>query len=1214
MARIANPSVFRAEAVTIDWNAVANAQREAGGQVGDAPPRTRVSWACAGSLGVPHGVFTVWHRFPKAVKLVPSRNPVQSYGSQSLLTWTGAAGRVIVQGTVTDPGRPVTVTLYWGAPTTESAVAATTRTGSGTVSVDLRTSGATCALVDNLSSPVVSVQPLADIVNAADWTPYELVGLPVDGPLGDYDGGKQGMLTALTDPTSAALERLSRGAPPFGWYPVLPSGVNAPDWLTPDLPRMVAVLQGELLPRLDDLYQPGLPERDQRSITRPTIVPAPGQTTVGVGPTTQIDAAPWPMLAIPSQTDAYLNLALGFGTAYPPMSSDNRVARGAPPEFLVTATYSGGPTIDLDGTPIGVGPAGEYAAYAPPVEHGVTASPLGLTAARYSLNAPTGIDQPWQENVRLSWPRPTVGAGWGRVTAQAYCRYPTGAGDAEPGCEKNDDWGGWRIGSVPSADSAGRTSVIDPYTDIPLGSGGRHLGYGAAHDDIYGVWSPWVETHVDTTEPGAALPILANPALTARYSGTASACPAHLRVETMLEWAQRTTTGVELTAVLYPMVGPSSAPPPGVGPGVAPAGCHTASWSYTFAGDIPTGVGCTVTPLDQDGYDATRTVPPVPITPGPGQGDPRRFRTDVDLAPLDFTATGRWGVVIWARRATAVGPSPTGWVASAPDRWVIATAGSPVPVVPQVVILPGVPLGSMLDAAGSSHVTIAWGAPPAAPVKNWVIWGTTEQNLRDTLGLPAAANPVPGARLLELRGVLAARGSEAQRAFRRVLEVPESPGSPRAADVPLARGASDLQLFVVTSTTPTGTDSPFPTVGLDTQTQVFMAPRVVSPAPPLVRTAITETGVEVDLEVASNVPVGGFRLYRTRVFDAARRADSMGAPTIVPAVAVLDGGQPQRDVRSGAPLYAASTTLATGAGWQPSYLRAVAVPDTSGVPEQAIRGLLSAESDIVTVATPPPGGPDLAPLVVSDGTPDHLVMVARTSTAAPDDTAWGAHRVAGKDVTISDAGLGAEATVALADLVTLGDGTPAPATLPAPGEAVLVRGRRSGGRTPLAVWFARADATADADVALRLVDPLGRATVQRATAPGVPVPPPPPPTLTLRGVSHPTPTTTRVTVTTSASAADVPPATFSASAQPRMLRGPRLRIYRGSAALPDIPATSAAVAQPGLIGFGWRRLFGPIGFRRVRAWDVLIPAGAPLTIRVTITAGDGQSASLSITV
>jgi hypothetical protein len=166
----------------------------------------------------------------------------------------------------------------------------------------------------------------------------------------------------------------------------------------------------------------------------------------------------------------------------------------------------------------------------------------------------------------------------------------------------------------------------------------------------------------------------------------------------------------------------------------------------------------------------------------------------------------------------------------------------------------------------------------------------------------------------------------------------------------------------------------------------------------------------------------------------------------------------------------------------------------------------------------------------------------------------------------------------------------------------------------LAVWFARADATSDADVGLRLVDPLGRATVQRATAPGVPLPPPPPPTLTLMGVSHPTPTTTRVTVTTSASAADVPAARFSASAQPRMLLGPRLRLYRGSADLPDIPATSAVVAQPGVIGFGWRQIFGPFGFRRIRVWDVLVPAGAPLTVRVTITAGDGQSASISTTV
>ena len=53
------------------------------------------------------------------------------------------------------------------------------------------------------------------------------------------------------------------------------------------------------------------------------------------------------------------------------MSSDVGVAQISPPEFLVTATYSAGPAIDVDGHAIGVGPAGEYAAYAPPVQHGV---------------------------------------------------------------------------------------------------------------------------------------------------------------------------------------------------------------------------------------------------------------------------------------------------------------------------------------------------------------------------------------------------------------------------------------------------------------------------------------------------------------------------------------------------------------------------------------------------------------------------------------------------------------------------------------------------------------------------------------------------------------------------------------------------------------------------------------------------------------------------
>jgi hypothetical protein len=67
-----------------------------------------------------------------------------------------------------------------------------------------------------------------------------------------------------------------------------------------------------------------------------------------------------------------------------------------------------------------------------------------------------------------------------------------------------------------------------------------------------------------------------------------------------------------------------------------------------------------------------------------------------------------------------------------------------------------------------------------------------------------------------------------------------------------------------------------------------------------------------------------------------------------------------------------------------------------------------------------------------------------------------------------------------------------PATPPAnaaPGP-VIVRGARTAGRTPLAVWFTRPDATDPVDVTLRLFDPVGRVTERVITVAGWVAPPP----------------------------------------------------------------------------------------------------------------------------
>ncbi|MBN9189477.1 MAG: hypothetical protein J0I62_13395, partial [Microbacterium sp.] len=87
MARIPNPGFFRAEAVGIDWAAVAKSHGQqlppADGQGDPAASRgltLRLAWACHGDLGVPHGVFTVWRRPATSTDARPADVAVQPTG------------------------------------------------------------------------------------------------------------------------------------------------------------------------------------------------------------------------------------------------------------------------------------------------------------------------------------------------------------------------------------------------------------------------------------------------------------------------------------------------------------------------------------------------------------------------------------------------------------------------------------------------------------------------------------------------------------------------------------------------------------------------------------------------------------------------------------------------------------------------------------------------------------------------------------------------------------------------------------------------------------------------------------------------------------------------------------------------------------------------------------------------------------------------------
>jgi hypothetical protein len=139
----------------------------------------------------------------------------------------------------------------------------------------------------------------------------------------------------------------------------------------------------------------------------------------------------------------------------------------------------------------------------------------------------------------------------------------------------------------------------------------------------------------------------------------------------------------------------------------------------------------------------------------------------------------------------------------------------------------------------------------------------------------------------------------------------------------------------------------------------------------------------------------------------------------------------------------------------------------------------------VVVTVLPAAAPDLAPLIAIPIGTGELVLVTTSTSAPARAVALGNHRVSA-EVT----GAGAIAPTALQDVVlgpvTDGAGPPSDSD-PGP---VLVRGDRSGGHTPLAVWFTRPDAGQPAELTVRLVDPRGRLSEQQVTVPAVSDAPP----------------------------------------------------------------------------------------------------------------------------
>lgn len=1081
MARFSDPRLLRAEGAMVPWSRVFQRQETHARRrdVDTSERRKQVArwlerratevqlrWMCAPRLGIAPAPFTVWTRPPRdRVEGVEAELFSTSFGP--VLFWGGELAAVVeVECTVADAGRHVGLLAMLDGTGVDHVVGADSATGTGGARVRLRVrcSGANLATLTNAHGPSVRIARLVDVVNDPAWERIERVGLPTDEPWSGttYDPRDQGFVHSPTDAVSAALERLDRGMPFFGWDPATDVGGVAPPWQAPDPTLLVEETREELLPLLEPAFDPGVATGDQHELRHDPPVDPPHQGGATSTLPTEADMPLLSLLQLPASADPSIALATGFGTAYGPKELDGF----GEVDFLVTADY--------DDTPRRTGPV-EMAAFVPAPElHQARPVVVGVRAERQGLVRPDVRDDPWRETVRVSWNRPLVTAALGRDVGAALVRYEPDA-SAPPQCLLPPRAsGGWRP-LLPGPDGPegqpghDRSAVVDAAAPIAIGSGGRDATYAVANQDVWGIWSPWASVPHHGPEPAVPLPRVVSLRLDTSYAGS-STCPSEVVAEVAIDWADRTHRALEVSLHFFPMPDPDTPPPSPSPPAVAPPGTFTRLVSIPFSDDAfvaPAGV--TVEALSGSG-DAV-------VLPGPAQGDEsRRYLVTVPVPTLDFGATPRWGVRAWARSELTVVTGTGAW-APGPATPAVAVAASPVPVLPLLPPpLPGVPLASTSDAQGHSHARLTWSLPAGADARHIVVWEVAETALRQRAGLAprAAEGTVPGARLVELRNAYDGMTPvERQSAFRRFAVLP---GTAREHDAVLPKGSTDIHLFAITVTTSSGVEGPWPLPAAPAEPHealhAIMAPRVVEPAAPRVESAPTTSGWSIRLTTTSHIPVTSFDLFRTRLDVAARSVDTMG--TRFARVTATTFTDPTVDARVAGSSYEASWSGAFPPSWEPWSVRAVAVP-LAVEPQLGMRGQRSASSPLVSIVSPVTAPPNLEPLVASVWGPANDGVVVRSATDSPLTTPFGPHRLG---ATISGSPVAAD-LVPLGDLVEDTGSPPASWTT----DPLLVRAPRSGGETPLALWFRRADPSQEVDVTMAIVDPRGRRTERTLTVP-----------------------------------------------------------------------------------------------------------------------------------
>jgi hypothetical protein len=888
---------------------------------------------------------------------------------------------------------------------------------------------------------------MSTYANDGGWELIETVGLPFhlnETPDPVYDSREQGFPSVPKSGFEASRDRLIIGvlmalSPPNS----APDGLPVPNWPEPDLNELLFAMREapdsplQLIREMLETVDPSSFEQAQIDYRRSISTDGFSQPGTGVSSEPgEAQLAVSPLMLISAGTDNWTSLSLGFGTttfAHTAVPDPKVIVpdRLPAPEF----DYMVSATYHLPfGLEINLAAIAALARVLP-------IPPNALAAETYQRQRPVTRDGVYGEDVSLRWLRvPRQAPPHGYALAIRF-----GGGTPEILNEKqtSTSFTPFLPAQRPDGDINDELFVhfVDTMRDVPL-TGSRTDHYLAAALDVFGRWSAWRVTNFTVNATPPLRPQILSGGFDLNIpAASGRAIPADLDIELAWDWEDRSPQEIQLVGAFYDPAGTPPVSAPG-GLQFTPGGplSTAATISFSTAG-VPTlnaGSGSVIE-----------------LTPEPGDGESRRYKVVLTGYTADFTSTSRLAYAIYVRGRERVNPAVFSDFSPPGSARVNDPLPADVPVVPPVIHWTALP-----DATGIARARLTF--PAVAHAAGYIMYEASETALRDLAGLNAPDSDLitRATEVLSIAGTPAATDAFA-RVGREIFPAP-------VAEVRLPGTVDGLFLYTVASVTAEQVESE------RSAPMLVAVSRRITPGTPRLHARAEADGIHIRVESVPEAPAAGVALSRTQSDVLAVDLDLMGPPVV--------------DPDSAAWTIAANVFTLTDAvspSWRPYYYRAVAFG-----PNDAANGRLpgrSGPSGAVDVLIPPSDPPDLQPIEQLMTASSTLVRIHVRSLAETRVTPLGVHHIEfltlDRSVPVPTPTLHARA-----DLNVI----PATPASPAEEAGTVTRGPRDVNGRWLYESYVPAD---DNEVIVRMIDPLGRVTEQRAPITSTP-PPPPPPDLT----------------------------------------------------------------------------------------------------------------------